>query len=205
MTLSTSGYVCLGNCQNLLSDECFGCGDSPRRSDDVLVGWNTNNVYQFQHGQIYFKNLKQDSLDFMSSKIYLNQLNPNYEPTNIFMITYENFKHYEDDIHFDIVSFRIFLSTNYMDKQSYVTFKYNFCAKSQTSAPSGLHLKNNSDFIIPDGKQCSSSNIGQNGVWISEVTNFESGNWPSQLFSSGWAGLAAKWLRVAQSDGKLKF
>ena len=175
MTLNTNGYVCLGNCQNLLSDECFMCGSETISCDEVLVGWITF-FYPFQHGQIYFKNLKQDSFDFNSSKIYLNQFDPNFEPTNIFMITYENFKHYEDWTNFDLVSFKIFLSSNYLVNKSYVTFKYNFCAKSKTSVPSGLHLKNNLEVTIPDGKQCSSSNIGQNGVWISRVTNFESGN-----------------------------
>ena len=92
------------------------------------------------------------------------------------MVTYENFKHYEDWTNFDLVSFKIFLSSNYLVNKSYVTFKYNFCAKSKTSTSSGLHLKNNLEVTIPDGKQCSSSNIGQNGVWISRVTNFESGN-----------------------------
>ena len=77
-----NGYVCLGinsACNQVIRP-------SPH---DIIVGLNyyldpTRN----ESGKIYYKNLTIDTTEFTYNKMYVNLMNPNFLPTNAFMITY---------------------------------------------------------------------------------------------------------------------
>jgi hypothetical protein len=135
---------------------------SPNYIDPTRVG----------SGQIYYKNLDSNSLDFASAKIYLNLFNPQFEPKQIFMITYDNVLPVFT-ISTSMTSFQIYLSTDFV--KSFVTFKFNSCPMDlfYDSSP-GLNYKRTDgsfkEVKIFDGQQCFGSNVGQRGVWVSEVT-----------------------------------
>jgi hypothetical protein len=125
-------------------------------------------------GQIYYKILDSNSLDFTSAKIYLNLFNPDFEPQQIFMITYDNVLPYYESISNSRVSFQIYLSTDSV--KSFVIFKFKSCPKYLIYySSSGLNYKriNGSlqEVLIPNGQQCTGSNVGQAGVWVSDVTS----------------------------------
>ena len=81
VSISSNGYVCLGD-----NSEC-----GSRTPHDILIGLNCDlNSEREGSGQIYYKHLESNSLDFASGKIYLNLFNPDFEPQQIFMITYDN-------------------------------------------------------------------------------------------------------------------
>jgi hypothetical protein len=77
VSISTNGYVFLGENSNM--------------PYDILVGLNYDlDTSRPGSGQIYYKSLTSNSFDFKSFKTYLNLFDPYFEPTNIFMITYDN-------------------------------------------------------------------------------------------------------------------
>jgi hypothetical protein len=81
VSISPNGYVCLG-----YNSVCYM---STRPSGhDILIGLNIDlDSTRKGSGQIYYKRLDSNSLDFESVKIYLNLFNPDFEPQQIFMIT----------------------------------------------------------------------------------------------------------------------
>jgi hypothetical protein len=167
VSISSNGYVCLGN-----NSECKW--NKPPSPFDILVGLN----YVFYprregSGQIYFKQLNSNSLDFESAKIHLNLFNPDYGPHQMFMITYDNVLQY-DYRSTSVTSFQIYLSTDFF--KSFVAFKFKSCPSDLTlEASSGLNYKRFDgrlqEVIIYNGQQCSGSNVGQAGVWVSDVTS----------------------------------
>jgi hypothetical protein len=167
VSISSNGYVCLGN-----NSEC----DSYKRPSghDILIGLNIDlDPRREGSGQIYYKHLDSNSLDFSSVKIYLNLFNPEFEPEQIFMITYDNVLPYSS-ASASVASFQIYLSTDFV--KSFVTFKFKSCPKDLTYfASSGLNYKRIDgklqEVIIANGQQCSGSNVGQTGVWVSDVTS----------------------------------
>jgi hypothetical protein len=168
VSISSNGYVCLG--------ENIDCGSNLRLANhDILVGFNCNlDATRRGSGQIYYKDLEPNSVAFKSSKIYLNLFNPEFEPTKVFIIIYDNVLASDDTgVSTSKVSFQIVLSSDSF-KRSYVTFKYTSCPTDfSLRAPSGLNLKNDGVFEevkIEDDQQCTGSNVGQAGVWVSEVT-----------------------------------
>jgi hypothetical protein len=94
-------------------------------------------------------------------------------------------------------SFQVFLSTDSI--KSYVLYKYKACPTDLAlKASSGLTHSNSGilkEVIIDHGQQCTSSNVGQTGVWVIEVTSSASGKnfilskqnlyW---TFVGGWRG-----------------
>jgi hypothetical protein len=158
---------------------CLGwnskCDSSIRPSGhDIVIGLNCElSPRRAWSGQIYFKNLVSNSADFESAKIYLNLFDPDFEPQQIFMITYDNVLPYSSTS-ISLTSFQIYLSTDSV--KSFVTFKFKSCPKDLTlRASSGLNYiridGNLQEVIIDDGQQCIGSNVGQVGVWVNDVTS----------------------------------
>jgi hypothetical protein len=167
VSISSNGYVCLGNNSE--------CGSHKRPSPhNILVGLNCDlNPTRKGSGQIYYTNLVSNSLDFKSAKIYSNLFNPEFEPQQIFMITYDNVLSYSSEIT-SMTSFQIYLSTDSI--KSFVAFKFKSCPTDLPSfASSGLNYKridgNLKEVILANGQQCIGSNLGQTGVWVSDVTS----------------------------------
>jgi hypothetical protein len=160
VSISSKGYVCLGN-----------GSDCNTRNFHILIGLSVSlNTRRNGSGQIYYKQLDVNSLDFVSAKIYLNLFDPEFEPNHIFMITYDNVLPVELTST-SLTSFQIYLSTDFV--KSFVTFKFKSCPNDITLiASSGLVYKPNLKGIkIVDGQQCIGSNVGQTGVWVSDVTS----------------------------------
>jgi len=160
VTISPNGYVCFG-----INPACI-YRDRPS-PHDILVGLNYDlNTKRNGSGQI-FKSLKDSTM----ASLYVNLLDPQFVPKNIFMITYDNVLPYETSSN-SRVSFQIFLLTDSI--KSYVIFKYTSCPNDLTlEASSGLNSNNNgnlTEILIPQDQECSLSNVKQKGVWVSEVT-----------------------------------
>ncbi len=167
VSISSNGYVCLGDNSK--------CSIPIRPSPfDILVGLNYDlDPRREGSGQIYYNNLDSNSLDFASAKIYSNLFNPDFEPEQIFMIKYDNVLAYSSESTF-VTSFQIYLSTDSV--KSFIIFKFKSCPTDLIyHSLSGLNYKriNGSlqEVIIEDGQQCSGSNVGQAGVWVSDVTS----------------------------------
>jgi hypothetical protein len=167
VSISLNGYVCLGRL-----DECESyIRPSPR---DILIGLNCIlKTTREGSGQIYYKRLYSNSFDFTSAKIYLNLFNPEFEPQQIFMITFDNVLP-DDHRSTSVTSFQIYISTDSV--KSFVTFKFKSCPTDlDYYSSSGLNYKridgNLQEVIIANGQQCIGSNVGQTGVWVSEVTS----------------------------------
>jgi len=170
ISISSNGYVCLGSVE--------ACNKLSRPSPyDTLVGLNYDlNPSRDDSGKIYYKSLSLYSDEFKFVNVHVNLLDPQYFSTNIFMITYDDVLT-TDTSSLSIASFQIFLTANSI--KSYVLFKFKSCLTDlYLRTASGL-THNNTGFLkevrIPDGQQCTSSNVGQTGVWVSEVTSSLSG------------------------------
>jgi hypothetical protein len=167
VSISSNGYVCLGN-----NSECYR--QSRPTPFDILIGLNIGlDPTREGSGQIYYKQLNSNSLDFTSAKVFLNLFNPEFEPEQIFMITYDNVLPYSS-ASASVASFQIYLSTDFV--KSFVTFKLKSCPTGLTlQSSSGLNYKSGDgklqEVIIANGQQCSGSNVGQTGVWVSDVTS----------------------------------
>ncbi len=164
MSISSNGYVCLGK-----NSKCL---NSLPPSHDILIGLNLDlDPTREGSGQIYYNKLESNSLDFSSGKIYLNLFSPDFEPQQIFMITYDNVLPFRSTST-SITSFQIYLSTDSV--KSFVAFKFKSCPLRIFSS-SGLNYKKIDGSLkevkIEDGQQCSGSNVGQTGVWVSDVTS----------------------------------
>ena len=158
------------------------CRHSYRPSPyDILVGLNYElNTRRNGSGQIFYENLNDSTI----VTLYVNLLNFTFVPKNIFMITYDNLLPHIDAKSDSRVSFQIFLLTDSI--KSYIIFKYTSCPTDlYLWAPSGLNSNNNGNLIeilIPQGKECSLSNVKQKGVWISQVTtNYSLGKYEINL------------------------
>ena len=142
---------------------------------DILVALNYDlDTARNGSGQIYYKHLSADSSEFALAKIYVNLFSPIFMPKNIFVITYDEVMSVDTNL-LPKVSFQVFLSTD--STKSYVTYKYKTCTTELTyKATSGINHKHNVEkILIENGQQCSSSNIGQTGVWVIEVTSLTTG------------------------------
>ena len=162
MSISSNGYVCFGTNEKCLNNK-------EPLTDDILIGlYYDLDTTRNGSGQIYYKNLNDSPL----ATLYLNLLDPSFVPKNIFMITYDNVLPHNDSGSDSRVSFQMYLLTDSI--KSYVIFKYTSCPTDLTlKTPSGLNSNKNgflTDIKIPQGKECSSSNVKQKGVWVSEVT-----------------------------------
>jgi hypothetical protein len=173
VSISSNGYVCFGN-----NSKC----DSITRPSpyDILVGLNLDlDPKQDGSGQIYYKHLDSNSSDFVSSKIIVNLFDPDFEPENIFMITYDNVSPNPWEMSATSrTSFQIFLSSSCdsVIKKSFVSFKFTSCPNDFTlRASSGLTYRNSDGILkevkIADGQQCTGSNVGQRTVWVSDLNN----------------------------------
>jgi hypothetical protein len=177
VSISTNGYVCFGNNPQ--------CSSTTRPSPfDILVGLNFDlDTTREGSGQIYYQNLSTGSVDFEKAKAFFYLLNlSNVEPINIFMITYDNVLPYYNiftSSSSSTASFQIFLTTDSAVKKSFLTLVYTSCLTDLTlRASSGLNYNNArklQEVTIVDGQQCSGTNVNQTGVWISDVTNIETG------------------------------
>ena len=166
------GYICLGN--NTLCKQ-----DIRPTAYDIVVGLNYRlDSARNGSGQIYYRTLSLDSNEYKLTKIYLNLLNPAFTPENMFMITYDEVLSY-DKYSNSRVSFQVFLLADSI--KSYVLFKFNKCPPDLTlRSSSGLNYRNKvteslKEIPIDNGQQCTSSNVGQTGIWVIEVTNLASG------------------------------
>jgi hypothetical protein len=159
VSITLNGYVCLGS--------VLPC-------DDILVGLNFDLSSKREgSGQIYYKKLDSNSVDFASTKIYVNLFNPDFDPQQILMITYDNvFPYYF--LSTSLTSFQIYLSTDFV--KSFVTFKFKSCPKDLDFYywPGLYYIRidnNLQEVIITNGQQCKGSNVGQTGVWVSDATS----------------------------------
>ena len=163
VTISTNGYVCLGS--NGV------CGSIGRPSPfDIIVGLNSDlNTARSGSGQIYYQAISSISSFFTQAKSYVNLLDSTFVPTNVFMITYDKVSHISSS---SIVSFQIFLTADSI--KSYVTLKYTSCPTDYSvSIMSGLTRNVGGAFdqwtSISSVSWCTSSNVGQAGVWVFDV------------------------------------
>jgi hypothetical protein len=173
VSISTNGYICLGNnpaCNKDIRPLPF----------DILVALNYDlDTTRNGSGQIYYKHLSSsDSSEFALAKLYVNLFNPIFMPKNIFMITYDEVMSQNTKL-FPKVSFQVFLLTDSI--KSYAVYKYKTCTTEFTfKATSGINHKHNVEkIIIENGQQCSSSNVGQSGLWVIEVTKSATGDYYS--------------------------
>jgi hypothetical protein len=167
VSISLNGYVCLGN--------NYYCRLQTRPSGhDIVVGLNYYlDPTREESGHMYYKILDSNSSDFKSARIYLNLFNPDFEPQQIFMITYDNVLPFFRSSA-SVTSFQIYLSTDSV--KSFVTFNFKSCPTDLTlEASSGLNYNRNDgilqEVIIANGEQCKGSNVGQKGIWVSDVTS----------------------------------
>ncbi len=171
MSIYFDGYVCLGENRNCHLDQ----KETPH---DALVGlYYDLDPNRVGSGQIYYKLLNSYTFEFKSTKACLNIHNPEFEPSEIFMITYDRVlsTNLKTDSRF---SFQIFVSTDLL-KNSIVSFKYTLCPTDiNLKGTSGLNYKKYDGTLkivkIDDDQQCTGSNVNQKGVWISDVTNYTS-------------------------------
>jgi hypothetical protein len=168
VTISSNGYVCLGNNTK--------CGNWMRPSPyDILVGLNHDlNPTRNGSGQIYFKSLARNSDLFVDAQDTVNCLYLAFEAANIFMITYDNVLPYTSKSKSN-VSLQIFLLSD--SQKYYVTFKFMSCPTDvYLEALSGLtHNIENKLQQISIMNPCTSSNVGQSGIWVIEVTSYSTG------------------------------
>jgi hypothetical protein len=170
VSISTNGYVCLGNrtaCRGLTWPWSY----------DIIFGLNANlDLIREGGGQIYYKNVDLISDDFKSSKILMNLFDPLYEPNQIFMITYDNFLSFDTDLT-SMISYQIFLASSESNNKAFVTFKYTSCPTgidSWQGSPALAYINNDGtwkEIKIGDGEQCTESNVGQTGIWVFDVTS----------------------------------
>jgi len=135
-------------------------------------------------GKIYFKSLTYDTSEFFYNKMYVNLMNPHFSPSYTFMITYDEVLSYDKNSK-SRVSFQIFLSTD--SKMSYVVFRFKSCPTDLTLRSSaGINHKNLETLneVTIDYQHCSSSNVGQTGVWVIEVTSLRTGKEIRLIFLS---------------------
>jgi hypothetical protein len=171
ISVSSNGYLCLG------SNEL--CNQLTRPSSyDTLVGLNYDlDASRDQSGQIYVKSLSFDSNEFTYAKVYVNLLDPEFTPTNIIMITYDDVFTSDPSNFYSTASFQVFLLAS--SKKSYVLFKFKSCLTDLfLRASSGVthdDMSTLKEVRIADGQQCTSSNVGQTGIWVSDVTTSSSG------------------------------
>ena len=170
VSISSNGYVFMG--ANSL------CGQTSRPSPhDILVGLNYDlDTRRSGSGQIYYQDVSSGSIDFLSAKDYVNLLNSTFLPTNVFMITYDNVLPC-NTASLNKTKFQIFLLSD--NVKSYVIFKFTSCPTDLTlrGVPGLTHNYNDNlrQLIIPENHHCTSSNIGQSGVWVTEVTSYSLG------------------------------
>ena len=168
VSISTNGYVCLGNNPN-----CY-LWDRPL-SYDILVGLSFDlDSSRNGSGQIYYQLVASNSSFFTSATTDIRLLNPNFSPTQIFMITYDGVLPYNITINAS-ASFQIWLATD--NAKFYVEFKFTSCLSGQVmSRNSGLDYNNSGvleEVVLTD--PCNSSNVESTGKWVYEVTNLYTG------------------------------
>ena len=169
VSISPNGYVCLGY---LSEFDMMGTRPVPY---DIIVGLNHDlDPTREESGQIYYKKLELNSIDFNPTKAYLNLYDPDFEPVNIFMIKYYNVLSY-DTILTSRIFFQIFLSSD-LNRKYFITLKFTSCPIDlELLAPSGLTYMNSDGILqlekISDGQQCPGSNVNKTGVWIYDVSS----------------------------------
>jgi hypothetical protein len=177
VSISSNGYVCLG--------ENTECGGYVRPTPyDIIVGLNYYlDPTKKESVQIFYQNLSINSSEFISAKQILKKFDSEFQPNNIFMVTYDNVLSFY--ISSSGISFQVFFITNF--KKSLIIMNYKSCPTNlNLYGSSGLtHIDNDGkwqEYIIENNQQCTGSNIDMQGVWVSEVTNILTGNyfnfWP---------------------------
>lgn len=170
VSISRYGYVCLSN-----NKQC----DSMKRPSphDILVGLNYDlNPLRNGSGQIYYQYLNAIDSKF-APKTFVSLLSSTFEPNNIFIITFDNVLA-SSLSSTSRVSFSILFLAD--SEKTFVTFKYTSCPTDlNLLTSSGLNYNNDGkleEILIPKDKQCTLSNVGQSGVWVTEVTSHSLGN-----------------------------
>jgi hypothetical protein len=158
----------------------------PPTSHDIIVGMNYQlDPTRIESGKIYYKSLLFDTTEYTYNKLYVNLMNPHFSPKNAFMITYDEVLSYDKNSK-SRVSFQIFLSTD--SEKSYVVFRFKSCPTDLTIRSStGVnhkYLETLNEVTIDYDQHCSSSNVGQTGVWVIEVTSLTTGNKMRLIFIS---------------------
>jgi hypothetical protein len=126
-------------------------------------------TYAKYSGGIYYQNLNSQSNDFNSIKSDINLLNPSFNPTNLFRITYDNVPAWSSSSLF--ASFQIILASS--SSSSYVLLKYTSCISERTFlTPPGIYYTSTNgressfNFYYP----CYSSNVNLTGIWVFDVS-----------------------------------
>jgi hypothetical protein len=162
VSISPNGFFCFGiitACKNRMRPSFY----------DILIGLNYDlDTTRNGSGQIYYKSLNDSTL----ASLYVNLLDPQFVPKNIFMITYDNVLPFERSSN-SRVSFQIYLLKNSF--KSYVIFKYTSCPTDLNQlTPSGLLNINNKgileEILLIKNQECSSSNVNIKGTWGINVT-----------------------------------
>ena len=174
VTLSENGYVCLGY--------NFWCHEYYRPSSfDIMVGVNYYLAPErSDSGKIFYTKLGPESSFFKLAEGYVNLFSSTFKPDIVYMITYDgvrtSFYYLQQQL-----SFQIFITSN--SEKSFVIFKFIMCPTDiDYYAPSGLTLTSGESFSIPNKKQCLSSNVGQKGVWVIDVTSLDKATFGNLIF-----------------------
>ena len=149
LTISTNGYVYFDSSNSIYA-----------------LSYDLDTRYS---GGIYYQNLNSQSNDFNSIKSDINRLNPSFNPTNLFRITYDNVPDYSTRTL--IASFQIILATD--GSSSYVLLKYTSCLSNRTLIRTpGIYytLTNGQTSSSTFSNPCSSSNVNLSGTWAFDVS-----------------------------------
>ena len=125
-------------------------------------------TYEKYSGGIYYQNLNSQLSDFNSIKSDINRLNPSFNPTNLFGITYDNVPAWSSSL---FASFQIILASS--SSSSYVLLKYTSCISERTFlTPPGIYYTstNGRESSINFYYPCYSSNVNLTGTWVFDVS-----------------------------------
>jgi hypothetical protein len=157
VTISSNGCVCLGsltNCHHLLKPSF----------NDIIVGLDYDlDTRKSGSGQIYYQNVASGSNNFVWAQTKVSLANPLFVAKSVFMITYDNVMTLNQASTY-IASFQFFLLSDSVSN-TYVTFSYKSCLSGLSLlSPSGITFRNGN--IATINNQCTSSNVGQTGIWV---------------------------------------
>ena len=169
MSISTNGYVCLGD-----NSACNAYTSLPSPYN-IIVGYSVDlDSTRSGSGQIYYLSLTSGTSDFTTAKGYVNLLNAAFNPTSIFQITYDGVLPFDNNnARTDKASFQIWLFSD--GSRYYSVIKYT--SLTTTGGNPGLEflLSSGSFSLIPFTNPLTSSNVGSTGIWVYETTSASAG------------------------------
>jgi hypothetical protein len=153
LTISTNGYVQFDSSNSIYA-----------------LNYDLDTTY---NGGIYYQNLNSTSNEFNSIKSGINRLNSDFNPTNLFRITYDNVPAPSSSSL--IASFQIILASGSSSSpygsssSSYVLLRYTSCLSNRTlTTRPGIYytLSNGQKTSSLISNPCFASNVNLIGTWV---------------------------------------